>query len=223
MNTQENNKLIAEFMGIVYPKLDNVIVVYNVVIKEDDLEYHESWAWLMPVVDKIEDMGCEVVMTNEECTISGNDCYVESIGKSRRGATYKAVVEFIKQYNTECDTCKGKGWIDTYNTNTNTQEIQRCDECKVFASDKRKVLITRRDVYHKIAKVEIEIPLNVKNDDVSDYLIENEELWVNEIDEMINASDYEYGFGLEGNGMNEKDQESECRYDIVNENYGGHI
>ena len=38
-------------------------------------------------------------MQNEECTISGNDCYVESIGKNRRGATYQGVVEFINQLN----------------------------------------------------------------------------------------------------------------------------
>tara|TARA_R100001510_G_C7630432_1_gene189380 strand:- start:999 stop:1163 length:165 start_codon:yes stop_codon:yes gene_type:complete len=36
----------------------------------------------------------------------------------------------------KCEECNDKGWIDAYNTNTNTQEIQRCDECKVFASDK---------------------------------------------------------------------------------------
>lgn len=34
-----------------------------------------------------------------------------------------------------CEECNDKGWIDTYNTNTNVQEIQRCDECKVFTSD----------------------------------------------------------------------------------------
>jgi len=70
-------------------------------------EYHEEtnlykiyWNWLMDVVDKIEDMGCEIVITNGECTISGsNDYYEETISKSRRDATYKAVVEFINEYN----------------------------------------------------------------------------------------------------------------------------
>ncbi len=37
---------------------------------------------------------------------------------------------------TNCKECNDKGLIDTYNTKTNTQEIQRCDECKVFTSDK---------------------------------------------------------------------------------------
>ena len=35
-----------------------------------------------------------------------------------------------------CEECNDKGWIDTYNTSSNTQEIQRCDECKIFVSDK---------------------------------------------------------------------------------------
>ncbi len=54
---KKNNKLIAEFMGIVYHKLEKVIVIDNLVIKEDDLQYHLSWDWLMPVVEKIEEMG----------------------------------------------------------------------------------------------------------------------------------------------------------------------
>lgn len=81
-----NNKLIAEFMGIVYPKLDNVIVIDNVVIKEDDLQYHESWDWLMPVIDK---------------------CYQEHMSKHIADAVmtcdkdkaYQAVIEFINEYN----------------------------------------------------------------------------------------------------------------------------
>ena len=37
-----------------------------------------------------------------------------------------------------------------------------------------KVRIQQRSVYHKYAEVEVEIPNNIKEDDISDYLIEIE-------------------------------------------------
>ena len=88
---KENNKMIAEFMGIVYPKLDNVIVIDNVVIKEDDLQYHKSWDWLMPVVDKM-----NTTELWDEYDISYLATYLVSVDIN---ATYNAVVEFINQYN----------------------------------------------------------------------------------------------------------------------------
>mgnify|MGYP001275922223 CR=1 FL=1 len=110
----ESNKLIAEFMGLIIRDKEGNLPTcsqqHKLFVAEEwdklylvspfspnGLDYHKSWDYLMTVVDKIENMGCEVVMTNAECTISGaNDYYVKSIGKSRIGATYLAVVEFIK-------------------------------------------------------------------------------------------------------------------------------
>ena len=40
----ENNKLIAEFMDY-----DNVMETFPY---DDDLHYHESWDWLMPVIQR---------------------------------------------------------------------------------------------------------------------------------------------------------------------------
>jgi len=114
MNTQENNKMIAEFMGIVYPKLDNVIVIDNVVIKENELSYHTSWDWLMPVVDKIESFqdgedgdsmrGHLYNFRIEQHFVyildgESMDVIIEMNGDSKLDATYNAVVEFINQLN----------------------------------------------------------------------------------------------------------------------------
>mgnify|MGYP003636530937 CR=1 FL=1 len=85
-----------------------------------------------------------------------------------------------------------------------------------------KVKITQRSVYHKIAVVEVDIPNDIKDDEVLDYLINNEPLYTDKVDQGIADAKYEFGLGL-GDGMNETENESEWRYDIVGKNYGGHI
>ena len=54
----------------------------------NEMRFHESWDWLMPVVQK-----CFEVAEHEDdfFAISGNLPYMDS--------TYKAVVEFIKDHN----------------------------------------------------------------------------------------------------------------------------
>ena len=53
----ENNKLIAEFIGV---KIGVDSYSYRPgqsdLLKEENLNYHKSWGWLMPVVEKIESL-----------------------------------------------------------------------------------------------------------------------------------------------------------------------
>ena len=93
----KDNKLIAEFMGVVYPLLQNAIVINNEVIQEGDLKYHTSWDWLMPVVQKCRsddqnlvgiDNWSEICLVLEECNLHD---------------TYQAVVEFINGYNVQLE------------------------------------------------------------------------------------------------------------------------
>jgi hypothetical protein len=86
-----------------------------------------------------------------------------------------------------------------------------------------KVIVSQRSVYYKYAEVEIEIPDGIECNDVHEHLIENEHLYQDEIDKAIYKSKYEFGFGLEHSGMNEQASESEWRFDIVGEQYGGHL
>ncbi len=87
-----------------------------------------------------------------------------------------------------------------------------------------KVTISERRVYHKISEVEIEIPSNIELDDVSDYLMQNEHLYVDRLYNKISVSEYEYGFGMGiGEDWTNEDQPSETRYDIESEKYGGHL
>ena len=94
----KDNKVIAEFMGIVYPKLDNVIVIDNVVTKEDELQYHSSWDWLMPVMDKISAIkNWSINATFEWLSASEFNIQQESDGFYTIEDVYLAVVEFIKR------------------------------------------------------------------------------------------------------------------------------
>lgn len=91
----------------------------------------------------------------------------------------------------------------------------------------------QRSVYHKYAEVEIEVPNDWNNKDgidgyyydhLNDYLFDNEGLYADGIDEKISKAEYEFGFGLDNNGgLDEKDNESEWRYEVVGEQYGGHL
>ena len=88
-----------------------------------------------------------------------------------------------------------------------------------------KVTISQRSIYHKYAEVEIEIPDGMECNDVHEYLTDNEELYIDKMDEALNNADIKFGFGL-GFGMVWKDDESEWRFDIMEEGkptYGGHL
>ena len=79
-----NNKLVAEFMryevkhGKCYsPKYNDGTIA--------PMQFDRSWDWLMPVVDKIYQL----------------DSNADFFGSINLEATYKEVVEFIKQHNDE--------------------------------------------------------------------------------------------------------------------------
>ncbi len=102
----KDNKLIAEFMGlshceegwITIPNENRNGVSENEI--SNDLQYHTSWDWLMPVVEKI-----RVPYNNTEIT---GEKYEDIISVLAEGCVeanqlqvYEAVVEFIKTYNDE--------------------------------------------------------------------------------------------------------------------------
>lgn len=128
----EDNKLIAEFMGWprgakIYEQDNCFEMPKNLTVDSRHpgatmcmdiaLQFNTSWDWLMPVIDKIEDieqMGCQAYITFHpfcvEAYCPGNlqrglsEFSYQLAGKKFSGsakieAVYEAVVEFVKWYN----------------------------------------------------------------------------------------------------------------------------
>tara|TARA_R100001163_G_C4993560_1_gene145255 strand:+ start:288 stop:812 length:525 start_codon:yes stop_codon:yes gene_type:complete len=96
----ENNKLIAEFMGY-----ENVGTLSNPMYEYgesggcrslEDIYYHSSWDWLMPVVKK-----CLIGEAEQDEQISNTTIknIYEGICNQDISYAYKSVVEFINQLN----------------------------------------------------------------------------------------------------------------------------
>ena len=87
-----------------------------------------------------------------------------------------------------------------------------------------KVKIMQRSVYHKYAELEIEVPNEIKDEDVFDYLTDNPQMYEYEMDSAVNEAEYEYGNGISlDDAWTDWSEESEWRFDIVGKNYGGHL
>ena len=120
MNEQkikENNKLIAEFMDIKvgesYWQMDDPIPYNEVKLQNfiglDELGYHSSWDWLMPVIIKIIDenssdfqlTGKDFLPEIKSYLLSDHKKSIISSGKSHLEAAYSAVVYYLKKYETK--------------------------------------------------------------------------------------------------------------------------
>jgi len=119
MTILENNKLIAEFMGLTPENNIDTSDIQECVFELTPVErakYRSSWDWLMPVVDKIEStvqgIGFEIRPTQciideqysnnsflDENSLEYNFTEIFTVGKNRFEATYNAVIEFINWYN----------------------------------------------------------------------------------------------------------------------------
>ena len=119
----EDNKLIAEFMGgkevdwfservIIMPFSENMnrsnyLKLANSYILNREIKYHSSWQWLMDVVDKIEELGFTIKHESRKdktqwCWIwedENENPIVAEYSLRKRVVFYKSVVEFIKWHN----------------------------------------------------------------------------------------------------------------------------
>ena len=119
-----DNKLIAEFMGFTKDSKELYLIDDYTLRSEDEyqatyvdeMKFHTSWDWLMPVVEK-----CFVKQekVSDDLSFKLNDALLETNIES----LYRVVVEFIKEHNSffeeseyTCDneTCR-KYYSGAYN------------------------------------------------------------------------------------------------------------
>ncbi len=95
-----------------------------------------------------------------------------------------------------------------------------------------KVQISQRFIYHKVGTIEIEINKEdyQRYDDLDDYLLENDDLWSEKIDNATSNAELEFGFGLGyyaneyyNVNFNEEASETEIRFDCKELQTGGHL
>tara|TARA_R110002153_G_scaffold171568_1_gene324390 strand:+ start:41 stop:433 length:393 start_codon:yes stop_codon:yes gene_type:complete len=100
---RDNNKLIAEFIGLEYAPKDKrwddwfdkngTRITYGIRIP---LQYDTSWDWLMPVIKKC--LVGEAEQSEEMSNTTIKNVY-EGICNQDISFAYKSVVEFINQHN----------------------------------------------------------------------------------------------------------------------------
>lgn len=110
---ENNNKLIAEFIGFEKIGPDNDGQIYrckinntDVLLQDKTMEFGENWSWIMRVVEQIDQYGASIIIGRMFCEIK----YINPLDESeyfdvriasgvKINAVYGAVVDFINWYN----------------------------------------------------------------------------------------------------------------------------
>ena len=96
----ENNRLLAEFIEMQSTNIgwfdsESVLrLVYTSDNTFDELLFHSSWDWLMPVLKKCYTVGDDTGQW---------DALFEALSTIEINEVYEAVVNFVQWYNNECE------------------------------------------------------------------------------------------------------------------------
>jgi hypothetical protein len=111
----ENNKLIAEFMGVDYVDIDTYLE------SNKELQYHTSWDWLMPVLKKINLQLHPDTYGAWRMISRPTEYNIENV--------YAQVVEFINEHNKYiCGSCGDHTNEVVFNEDTDVDECTNCTE-----------------------------------------------------------------------------------------------
>jgi len=129
-----NNKLIAEFMGMKYSderSFDNGEWTHSI---KSLSKFQTSWDWLMPVIIKCKE---SIDYCSDDNALKYHNIEDEMLSQLSIEDTHKAVVEFIKEYNDEnryiCCSCGEHCSEYTYSEDRDADE---CNDCKT-SNDER--------------------------------------------------------------------------------------
>ena len=107
-NTEQNNKLLAEFMGyqqenkLVYagmytsPKRQLVFDIKGNKYSAKNLKFHKNWNWLMEVIEKIESLANDKKVI--DWSRQSKTIFDFKLTESKIEAVYNACIEFVKWY-----------------------------------------------------------------------------------------------------------------------------
>jgi hypothetical protein len=109
----ENNKLLAEFLGLTLEQEQERIFIQGLGTKLIEDTFNTDWNWLMEVVEKIENITIQKLSFNFNIQKDGVSLFYSHINepkeqiemyfewrqKTKIANTYKIAIEFIKWYN----------------------------------------------------------------------------------------------------------------------------
>ena len=52
----------------------------------------------------------------------------------------------------------------------------------------REIIVSNRSVYHKYTQIKVKVPTHVKDADIDDWLIDNEDKWKDDMDKKISRN-----------------------------------
>ena len=114
MNTLENNKLLAEFLGLTLEQEQERIFIQGLGTKLIEDTFNTDWNWLMEVVEKIESLNENINVEikskynrfsnkrlNQTSFINSENYELVShsgLNESKLESVYQAVIQFVKWY-----------------------------------------------------------------------------------------------------------------------------
>ncbi|MDX1637192.1 MAG: hypothetical protein R3281_04425 [Balneolaceae bacterium] len=95
--TDGNNLIVGLMDSTIKIEQEDVKDIPLAFLATEDLKFHVSWKWLMPVVIKIEeDLGYDVRIEGKYCRVSvDDDTNFEATADKKIEAVWRAIVNFL--------------------------------------------------------------------------------------------------------------------------------